>query len=140
MIRSTCTDTWVVGSGVATIEDIRDNVLAPLRLVNPMIRDVYTVPPCTSDGRGGWQDAGYVVLRFDTNNPGVWILHIHIDWHLVAGLGMIFVEGEEQLQQKGMGAFLNSILRVGGNAQASNSTSWLRPEQSFKPSNRAPTT
>ncbi|KAE9019235.1 hypothetical protein PR003_g12899 [Phytophthora rubi] len=114
---------WIVGSGVASIDDIRNNVLPPLKLVDPMIRDVYTVPPCTSDGNGGCKDAGYVVLRFNADNPGVWIMHCHIDWHLIAGLGMIFVEGEEQLRQKGVNAFSNSMLSVCGGARHTNTTS-----------------
>lgn len=35
----------------------------------------------------------YLVLRFVANNPGVWMMHCHIDWHMAAGLGMIFKEG-----------------------------------------------
>jgi iron transport multicopper oxidase len=25
---------------------------------------------------------GYVVIRFITNNPGVWFFHCHMEWHL----------------------------------------------------------
>ncbi|GMF23381.1 unnamed protein product [Phytophthora lilii] len=109
---------WVVGSGVASIDAIRRNELPPQKLVNPMIRDVYNVAPCTSDGRDGCRDAGYLILRFDATNPGVWIMHCHIDW----------VEGEELLQQKGVGAFSNSILSVcGGMQHTINSTSSSEP-------------
>ncbi|KAG6610973.1 putative multicopper oxidase [Phytophthora cinnamomi] len=114
---------WVVGSGVASIDAIRNNTLPELRLVSPMKRDVYTIPPCTSDGNGGCLDAGYVVLRFNADNPGVWIMHCHIDWHLLAGLSMVFVEGEEQLQHKGLSAFSNSMLSVCGSRHFTNSTS-----------------
>ncbi|KAL4140250.1 hypothetical protein PRNP1_014535 [Phytophthora ramorum] len=114
---------WVVGSGVASIDQIRSNQLPPLKLLNPMTRDVYTVPPCTSDGNGGCKDAGYLVLRFNADNPGVWIFHCHIDWHLEAGLSMVLVEGEEELHKKGIGAFSNSMLSVcGSNSRFSNST------------------
>ncbi|KAJ3090909.1 hypothetical protein HK102_002294 [Quaeritorhiza haematococci] len=34
-----------------------------------------------------------VILRFFSDNPGVWFWHCHIDWHLEAGLGVVFVEG-----------------------------------------------
>lgn len=27
-----------------------------------------------------------------TNNPGPWFLHCHIDWHLEAGFGIVFAE------------------------------------------------
>ncbi|KIL58888.1 multicopper oxidase [Amanita muscaria Koide BX008] len=31
-----------------------------------------------------------VTFRFNTDNPGPWILHCHIDWHLVLGLAVVF--------------------------------------------------
>ncbi|KAF1786307.1 Multicopper oxidase, type 3 [Phytophthora cactorum] len=94
---------WVVGSGVASIDQIRNKQLPPLKLLNPMTRDVYTVPPCTSDGKGGCLDAGYL-----------------------AGLSMILVEGEEELQQKGVSAFSNTILSVcGSNSKFSPSNSTM---------------
>lgn len=34
----------------------------------------------------------YLILRFVANNPGVWMFHCHIDWHLAAGLGLVFRE------------------------------------------------
>ncbi|KAE8964972.1 hypothetical protein PR003_g29984 [Phytophthora rubi] len=105
---------WVVGSGVASVDQIRNNQLPALKLLSPMTRDVYTVPPCTSDGNGGCLDAGYLVLRFNADNPGVWIFHCHIDWHLEAGLSMMLVEGEDELQKKGVAAFSNAILSVCG--------------------------
>lgn len=41
---------------------------------NPIRRDVVSI--------GG--PADNVTFRFVTNNPGPWILHCHIDWHLSA--------------------------------------------------------
>ncbi|TDH69301.1 hypothetical protein CCR75_002540 [Bremia lactucae] len=105
---------WVVRSGVASLKQIQDNQLPPLQLENPMTRDVYTVPPCTSDGKDGCLNVGYVVLRFTADNPGVWIFHCHIDWHVEAGLSMILVEGEKELQELGVTSFSNTILSVCG--------------------------
>ena len=34
----------------------------------------------------------YVVLRFADRNPGLWMMHCHIDWHQRAGLGLVFHE------------------------------------------------
>ncbi|KAF8994970.1 laccase 2 [Cyathus striatus] len=49
---------------------------------NPVRRDV------VSTG-----DAGdNVTIRFKTDNPGPWILHCHIDWHLEIGLSVVFAE------------------------------------------------
>jgi len=48
--------------------------------VNPVRRDVVSI--------GGSGDN--VTIRFNTNNPGPWILHCHIDWHLNLGLAVVF--------------------------------------------------
>ncbi|KAG7377242.1 ferroxidase fet3 [Phytophthora pseudosyringae] len=116
---------WVVGSGAASLSDIQAGNLN-LKLDGAMKRDVYTVPPCDTDASGACTNHGYVVLRFTADNPGVWIIHCHIDWHLDAGLAMILVEGEDELQAAGADAFANSILSVCGtpitNSTSSNST------------------
>ncbi|RXW17574.1 hypothetical protein EST38_g8286 [Candolleomyces aberdarensis] len=49
---------------------------------NPVKRDVVNV--------GGAGDN--VTIRFTTDNPGPWILHCHIDWHMVLGLSVVFAE------------------------------------------------
>ncbi|CAI4212785.1 unnamed protein product [Parascedosporium putredinis] len=42
---------------------------------------------------------GNIVLRFKANNPGVWLFHCHIEWHVVSGLVATFIEAPEQLQE-----------------------------------------
>ncbi|KAG5650727.1 hypothetical protein H0H81_011243 [Sphagnurus paluster] len=49
---------------------------------NPVQRDVVSV------GLAG----DNVTIRFTTDNPGPWILHCHIDWHLEIGLAVVFAE------------------------------------------------
>ncbi|KAK0218569.1 laccase lcc5 [Armillaria nabsnona] len=49
---------------------------------NPVRRDV------VNTGNKG----DNVTIRFRTDNPGPWFLHCHIDWHLEAGLAVIFAE------------------------------------------------
>jgi len=46
---------------------------------NPMKRDTIEIPSGSS-----------VTLRWIANNPGAWIFHCHIDWHLSAGLAVVF--------------------------------------------------
>ena len=29
---------------------------------------------------------GWVVLRLRANNPGAWLLHCHIGWHMIMGM------------------------------------------------------
>ncbi|GKZ89252.1 CAZyme family AA1 [Aspergillus niger] len=55
----------------------------------PPRRDTVVVPPM-----------GYVVLRFRADNPGVWLFHCHIDWHLMQGLAMTFVEAPLLIQNR----------------------------------------
>ncbi|KAF8943046.1 hypothetical protein BGZ47_005845 [Haplosporangium gracile] len=74
---------YVVGSG--------DGSYIPgqsaLHTENPLRRDTVTIPPY-----------GYVVLRFVSDNPGLWAFHCHIDWHMAAGLMMQFLALPSQVK------------------------------------------
>lgn len=39
-----------------------------------------------------------IVLRFKADNPGVWLFHCHIEWHIVSGLVATLVEAPLELQ------------------------------------------
>ncbi|KAN0135809.1 laccase B [Lactarius tabidus] len=54
--------------------------------INPVMRDVVSI----GTGTGSVEDQ--VTIRFVTDNPGPWFLHCHIDWHLNAGLAVVFAE------------------------------------------------
>ncbi|KAK1762020.1 iron transport multicopper oxidase FET3 [Phialemonium atrogriseum] len=43
---------------------------------------------------------GYYVIRFVADNPGVWLFHCHIDWHMSSGLAMIMVEAPELMPER----------------------------------------
>jgi iron transport multicopper oxidase len=58
----------------------------------PMQRDTIAVP-------GG----GYAIIRFVADNPGVWLFHCHVEWHLEAGLVAFFVERPNALLKGGAG-------------------------------------
>ncbi|KAL1839341.1 hypothetical protein VTJ49DRAFT_1637 [Mycothermus thermophilus] len=53
----------------------------------PPRRDTVTVQPNS-----------YVVLRFKANNPGVWLLHCHIEWHVEMGLTATIIEAPDVLR------------------------------------------
>ncbi|KAI5780218.1 Cupredoxin [Peziza echinospora] len=53
----------------------------------PMRRDVVLAPP-----------SGNVVLRFRADNPGMWLFHCHLEWHLASGLVATIVESPLLLQ------------------------------------------
>lgn len=42
---------------------------------------------------------GYMVLRFRADNPGVWLFHCHIEWHIDQGLVATMVEAPLDLQK-----------------------------------------
>ncbi|KAK2002455.1 multicopper oxidase [Colletotrichum falcatum] len=54
----------------------------------PMRRDTLVVWP-----------NGNIVLRFRADNPGVWLFHCHIEWHVTSGLLATFVEAPLDLQK-----------------------------------------
>jgi len=49
---------------------------------DPVIRDVVSI------GAAG----DNVTIRFQTDNPGPWFLHCHIDWHLEKGFAVVMAE------------------------------------------------
>lgn len=55
----------------------------------PARRDTLVVPP-----------QGYFVVRFRADNPGIWLFHCHIDWHLMQGLAMTIIEAPLEIQQR----------------------------------------
>ncbi|KAJ7121665.1 laccase 6 [Mycena epipterygia] len=58
---------------------LESNAVTP-NYVNPPRRDVVPI------------NGGNTTFRFFSNNPGAWFLHCHIDWHLEAGLAVVFGE------------------------------------------------
>lgn len=52
-----------------------------LNYKNPPRRDVAMLPA-----------SGYLVIAFITDNPGAWLMHCHIGWHVGLGLGAQFLE------------------------------------------------
>lgn len=99
---------WVVASGhMADATSTPDS--ATYNVKNATLRDVYNVPACNTDASGACLDVGYVVLRFNTDNAGVWMLHCHNEWHRSLGMNMLFVEGEDKIQEKGLGIYSTSM-------------------------------
>ncbi|KAJ9139015.1 Multicopper oxidase [Coniochaeta hoffmannii] len=79
---------WVLGTGsgpfpYATVKDVPSSLL---NLHNPPYRDTTELPP-----------SGWAVIRYVTDNPGAWIFHCHLQWHIVSGMAVVLVEGDDQL-------------------------------------------
>ncbi|KAF9441457.1 multicopper oxidase [Macrolepiota fuliginosa MF-IS2] len=55
--------------------------------LDPIRRDVVSTSTDIGD---------YVSIRFKTDNPGPWIIHCHIDFHLAWGLAFVFAEAPDE--------------------------------------------
>ncbi|KAJ4991828.1 multicopper oxidase [Stagonosporopsis vannaccii] len=53
----------------------------------PMRRDTVLVRP-----------NGHIVLRFQSNNPGIWLFHCHLEWHMASGLAITLIEAPLAIQ------------------------------------------
>jgi hypothetical protein len=51
-------------------------------LIDPPLRDTLTIPK-----------GGYAVIRFSSNNPGLWLMHCHIEIHVAQGMNIIIQSG-----------------------------------------------
>lgn len=56
---------------------------------NPVRRDTIKI-----------ESGGFRLIRFRVDNPGAWIFHCHIDWHLETGLAVIMVAAPDVAQKR----------------------------------------
>lgn len=68
-------DFWVLSQGSGAWDG------KTLSLKNPPRRDTATLPA-----------GGHLVLAFPADNPGAWLMHCHIPFHISGGLGLQFLE------------------------------------------------
>ncbi|KAL1542920.1 Laccase-5 [Salvia divinorum] len=71
-------DFYIVAEGFGNFDRRKDT--AKFNLVDPPLRNTASVPV------GGW-----AVIRFVADNPGVWLMHCHLDVHITWGLAMAFL-------------------------------------------------
>ncbi|KAK1574417.1 multicopper oxidase [Colletotrichum navitas] len=69
-------DFFVLAQGSGTYSDS-----VALNTANPARRDTAMLP-----------SSGYIVMAWETDNPGAWLMHCHIGWHTSEGFSMQFVE------------------------------------------------
>ncbi|KAH7921246.1 multi-copper oxidase [Leucogyrophana mollusca] len=75
---------WILGEGDGSYQP----GVSALSFDNPPRRDTLTIP-----------GFGWIVIRFTTDNPGLWAFHCHIGWHMAAGLLMQFASLPDKIQQ-----------------------------------------
>jgi FtsP/CotA-like multicopper oxidase with cupredoxin domain len=74
-------DFFVLAQGTGLFSD--DTVL---NLNNPPRRDVAMLPA-----------GGHLVLAFETDNPGAWLMHCHIGWHTLEGFALQFLVRKDEI-------------------------------------------
>lgn len=80
---------WVLAAGNGTW-DGSYNVKNPS---NPQRRDVQVLEPGICQNKDCTViEPSYIVLGYETNNPGIWPFHCHIAWHVSAGLYVNLLE------------------------------------------------
>ncbi|XP_061193764.1 uncharacterized protein LOC133201995 [Saccostrea echinata] len=61
----------------------RNGNVPDLKIENPPLKDTVVVP-----------NRGYVVVRLQTDNPGFWLLHCHLETHMNIGMAVVLQVGE----------------------------------------------
>lgn len=79
-------DFLVLGTGSGTFDPA--TMVNQLDFTNPIRRDVEQMP-----------GSGWLVIAFRTDNPGCWLMHCHIGWHVAMGLGIQFLERKSEIKQ-----------------------------------------
>ncbi|OEL21560.1 Laccase-15 [Dichanthelium oligosanthes] len=71
-------DMFVLAQGLGNFNAAKD--MSRYNLVNPPLKNTVVVP-----------NLGWVAIRFVANNPGVWFMHCHYEFHLSMGMAAVFV-------------------------------------------------
>ena len=75
-------DFLLLGQGTGTFPGS-----SALTLTNPPRRDTAIM-----------LSSGWMVMAFQTDNPGAWLMHCHIGWHQVEGLALQFLERQSEIK------------------------------------------
>ncbi|RSM05381.1 hypothetical protein CDV31_009619 [Fusarium ambrosium] len=63
-----------------------DSSTVTLNTENPPRRDTAMLPA-----------SGYLVMAWETDNPGAWLMHCHIGWHVSEGFALQFIERVDEI-------------------------------------------
>lgn len=75
-------DFFILAQGSGTY----DSSTTTLSLDNPPRRDTAMLP-----------SSGYLVIAFETDNPGAWLMHCHIGWHTSEGFALQLIERIDEI-------------------------------------------
>jgi hypothetical protein len=112
------------------------SLVSTLNFNNPVRRDTAMLV----GSRGPGNPPGYTVIGFQSDNPGAWLMHCHIVWHVDGGLALQWVERPDDIDAKGYvgkQSFQNECKAVssyfanGGQAITSGSSGLKKRERLF---------
>lgn len=69
-----------------------------LNFDNPIRRDTAML---AGSAHPGAPTGGYTVIGFQTDNPGAWLMHCHIAWHVDGGLALQWIERPDDITSSG---------------------------------------
>ncbi|KAI0097738.1 multicopper oxidase [Nemania sp. FL0031] len=69
------------GTAAPSLSENNTTKTTTWNLENPMRRDTVTVPAFS-----------HIIIRFETDNPGLWALHCHVAWHQEGGMFVSLAE------------------------------------------------
>lgn len=78
-------DFYILGQGTGVWNGDRSG----LTFSNPARRDTAQLPA-----------RGWLVLGFPADNPGAWLMHCHIPWHVGQGFSVQFLENKDRILGK----------------------------------------
>ncbi|CAO2654364.1 Nn.00g110970.m01.CDS01 [Neocucurbitaria sp. VM-36] len=84
-------DSYILGAGTGQFSVA--NNFNSLRFTNPPRRDVAQL-----------QGGGWLVIGYPTDNPGAWLMHCHIAFHVGMGLSIQFLERKAQISLPATGS------------------------------------
>ncbi len=59
--------------------------MLPRNLDRPPLKDTVDIP-----------SGGYTIIRFNADNPGIWMFHCHIEFHLEMGMSFFIKVGKDE--------------------------------------------
>ena len=82
---------WLIGegNGVFTWSTVAEAIQAipeSFNLVDPPLRDTLATPQAATE-------PAWMVVRYYVTNPGAWLLHCHVQSHLLGGMSMVIQDG-----------------------------------------------
>jgi len=85
---------WQIGAGIgpfpwATAAEAAAAVPKSFNLVDPPKRDGFVTAQATPT------NATWTVLRYHVTNPGAWLLHCHVQSHLLGGMAVVIQDGSD---------------------------------------------